>query len=106
MKILDFQRHLEYQEQPNLLEKTIIVFLDPHQKMHAKFVGYSWNIQEIPIPIFIIPGALFGNIPRNFIGSIYQIFRKYTMGILHEYFTSIYLPSGKATILQIILDIY
>ena len=53
------------------------------------------------IPTFIITGALFGNIPRNFVGSIYEILQKYTMEMFHEHSTRIYLPSGKATILKI-----
>ena len=39
--------HSEFQEQPNPLEKTTIVFLDPPKKMHVTFVGYSWNVQRI-----------------------------------------------------------
>ena len=41
------------------------------------------------IPIFNIPGTLFGNIPRNFLGNIFQIFREYIMGMFHEYSTNI-----------------
>ena len=37
------------------------------------------------IPIFNIPGILFGNIPRNFIGNFSQIFWEYIMGMFHEH---------------------
>ena len=46
------------------------------------------------IPIFNIPGTLFGNIPRNFIGNFYRIFWEYIMRMFHEYSTNIYLPGG------------
>ena len=50
---------------------------------------YSGNI-----PILNIPGTLFGNIPRNFIGKPFRIFREYIMGMFHEYSTNIYFPGG------------
>ena len=46
------------------------------------------------IPIFNIPGTLFGNISQNFIENFFQIFREYIMAMFHEYFTNIYLPGG------------
>ena len=41
MKILDFQKHSEYQEQPYSPEKTAIGFLDRPKITHVTFVGYS-----------------------------------------------------------------
>ena len=46
------------------------------------------------IPIFNIPGTLFGNIPRNFKGNFFRIFWEYIMEMFHEYSTNIYLPGG------------
>ena len=37
--------HSEYQSY--ILGKTTIAFLDPPEKMHVTFVGYSWKIQGI-----------------------------------------------------------
>ena len=86
--------HSEFQEQPNPLEKTTIVFLDPPKKnacnIRRIFMERSGNI-----PIFNIPGTLFGNIPRNFIGNFFLAFREYIMGMFHEYSTKVYLPSGE-----------
>ena len=45
------------------------------------------------IPIFNIPGTLFGNIPRNFIGNFFGI-REYIMAMFHECSTNIYLLGG------------
>ena len=39
--------HSEYQGQSYILGKTTIAFLDPPEKMHVTFVGYSWKIQGI-----------------------------------------------------------
>ena len=47
MKILDFQRDSEYQEQPYPLEKTTIEFFDPPKKMQVTFGRCSWNIQGV-----------------------------------------------------------
>ena len=44
------------------------------------------------IPTFNIPGTLFGDIPRNFTGNFFRIFREYIMGMFQEYSTKIYLP--------------
>ena len=62
MKILDFQRHHEYQEQPYTLQKTTIVLVEPHKKMNVKFVGYSWNIQGI-FPYSLFPEHYLGIFP-------------------------------------------
>ena len=59
--------------------------------MHVTFVGYSWNIQGIFL-YSIFMEYYFGNIPWNFIGNLWQIFREYTMGMFHEYSANIYLP--------------
>ena len=40
------------------------------------------------IPIFNIPGTLFRNIPRNFIGNFFRIFWEYIMGMFREYFAN------------------
>ena len=87
--------HSKYQEQPYPLEKTTIVFLDPPTKLHVTFVGYSWNIQGIFI-YSIFPEHYFGNIPRNFMGNFFGIFRECIMGMFHEYSTNIYLPGGNS----------
>ena len=49
------------------------------------FIEQSGNI-----PIFNIPGTLFGNIPRNFVGNFFRIFWEYIMGMFQEYSTNIY----------------
>ena len=46
------------------------------------------------IPIFNIPGMLFWNISRNFLGNFLRIFRKYIMGMFAKYSTNIYLLDG------------
>ena len=79
-----------YQEQPH----PLFVFLDPPKKMHMTVVGYSLNIQGIFL-YSIICEHYFGNIPRNFIGNFFRIYREYIMGMFHKYYTNIYLPGGK-----------
>ena len=98
--LLDFHENIrfsktfrEYQEQPYPLKVTTIVFLDPSKKMRVTFVGHSWNKQRIFLYINI-PGTLFGNIPRNFIGNFFQIYWEYLMGMFNEYSTNIYLPGA------------
>ena len=65
----------EYQEQPYPIEKTTIVFLDPPKK--------TCNIRRIfmeqpgNIPTFNIPGTLFKNITRHFIGNFFRIYWEY-----------------------------
>ena len=54
-------------------------------------------------PIFNIPGTLFGNIPRNFIGNFFRIYREYIMGMFYEYSTNIYLPGGHDYFIQRIM---
>ena len=46
------------------------------------------------IPIFNIPGTLFGNISGKFIGNFSQIFRECIIAMFNEYSTNIYLHSG------------
>ena len=46
------------------------------------------------IPIFNIPGTLFQNIPRNFLGNFFRIYWERHIGMFHEYSTNIYLPGG------------
>ena len=55
---------------------------------------------SVNIPVFNIPGTLFGNINSNFIGIFSQIFRKYIMGMFHKYSTNIYLLSGLVTLIN------
>ena len=103
--LLDFHENIrfsktfgEYQEQPYPLEKTAIVFLDPSKKngcnIHSIFMKQSGNI-----PIYNIPGTLFRNITRNFIGNFFQIYWEYFMGMVHEYSTNICLPGEEDLIL-------
>ena len=94
--LLDFHENIrfsktlsEYREQPQLL----FIFLDPPKKMHFTFVEYSWNIQEIFL-YSIFPEHYFGNIPWNFIGKFFRIYREYIMGMFHEYSANIYLLGG------------
>ena len=49
------------------------------------------------IPIFNIPGTLFGNILRNFMGNFFRIFWEYIMGMFHEYSSNMCLPGVKRT---------
>ena len=63
MKILDFQKHSEYQEQPYSPEKTAIGLFDPPKITHGSFVGYSWNIQGIFL-YSIFPEHYLGIYPR------------------------------------------
>ena len=44
------------------------------------------------IPTFNIPGTLFRNIRRNFIGNFFWIYQEYIVGMLHQYSTNRYLP--------------
>ena len=46
------------------------------------------------ISIFNFPGILFRNIPQNFIGNIFQIFREHIMAMFYKYSTNIYLSGG------------
>ena len=76
---LDFHENIrfsktlsEYQEQLYPTEKTIIVFLDPLKK--ACNIRRTFMEQPGNIPIFNIPGTLFWNIPRNFIGNFFRIY--------------------------------
>ena len=59
----------DYQEQPYPIKKTTIVFLDPPKiacNIRRIFMEQPGNI-----PIFNIPGTLFWNIQRNFIGNFF-----------------------------------
>ena len=98
--LLDFHGNIrfskalsEYQGQPCLLEKTTVVFLDPPKK-NANNMRRILMEQSGDIPIFNIPGTLFRNILRNFIGNIFRKYREYLMRMFNEYSTDIYLPSG------------
>ena len=78
--LLDFHEYIrfskilsEYQEQPHPLEKTTIVFLDSPKK-NACNIRRIFMEQSENIPIFNIPGTLFQNIPRNFIGNFFRIY--------------------------------
>ena len=82
--------HSEYLEQPYPRKKATIVFLHPPKKctnIRRIFMEHSGNN-----PIFNIPQTLFSNIPQNFTGNFFWIFREYVMGMFHEYSTNIYLP--------------
>ena len=75
---LDFHENIrfsktisEYQEQPHPTEKTNIVFFDPPKKecnIRRRFMEQPGNI-----PTFNIPGTLFRNISRDFIGNFFRI---------------------------------
>ena len=89
MKILDFQRHTVniriYQPYPP--EKTTIKKAFNIRRIFMERLGN--------IPIFNIPGTLFGNTPRNVNGNFFRTFREYIiMAMFHEYSTNIYLPVG------------
>ena len=49
---------------------------------------------------FNIPGALFGNVTRNFVGNFFRIFWECIMAMFHEYSKNIYLPGGYEYIQQ------
>ena len=73
---LDFHENIrfskklsKYQEQPYPIEKAAIVFLDSQKK--AFYIHRISMEQPGNIPIFNIPGTLFWNIPRNFIGNFF-----------------------------------
>ena len=82
--ILDFHQNIrlilkalsQYQEQPYLLVKTTIVFLDPPKNMRVTLVGYSWNSQGIFL-YSIFPGHYFVKLPKILFG----IFSQYTGNI-------------------------
>ena len=87
---LDFHENIrfsktlsEYQEQPYPLKKTTVVFLDPPKK--ACNIRRIFMEQPGNFPIFSIPGTLFRNILRNFIGN----FSEYTGNISRECSTNI-----------------
>ena len=44
------------------------------------------------IPTFNIPGTLFRNIRRNFIGNFFRIYLEYIVGMFHQYSTNRCLP--------------
>ena len=76
---LDFHENIrfsktlsKYQEQLCPIEKTTLVFLDPPKK--ARNIRSIFMEQPGNIPTFNIPGTLFQNISRNFIGT----FSEYT----------------------------
>ena len=52
------------------------------------------------IPVFNIPGILFGNIHQNFIGNFFKIFWEYFMGMFHENSTNIYLSGEEQDVGQ------
>ena len=52
------------------------------------------------IPVFSIPGTLFGNINPNFTEIFSRILRKYIMGMFHKYSTNICLPGGLVTLVN------
>ena len=80
----------EYKEQPYLLEKLTILFLDPPTKMRVTFVGYSWNNQGIFVYLIFpniiseysqefhwelypnIMGISHGNVPRLHVFFLYK----------------------------------
>ena len=63
----------------------------------CKFAAYFQNtlsyehvwVAASDILIFNVPGTLFRNIPRNFIGNFFRIVWEYIMGMFHEYSTNI-----------------
>ena len=80
----------KYQEQLYPREKTIIAFLDPPKKecnIRGMFMEQPGNI-----PIFNIPGTLFRNIPRNFIGNFFQNILRISQGNVARIYINIYLP--------------
>ena len=82
----------KYQEQPYPVEKTNIVFLNPHlKKKRVKFVGYSWNSQAIFLYSVFLE-HYFGIFPSISLGIFFRIYWEHLKGMLHEYFTNIYFP--------------
>ena len=47
------------------------------------------------IPIINIPGILFGNIPQDFRGNFFQIFREYIMGMFYDIPRTYICPVGE-----------
>ena len=93
IKILDFQTHTVNIRNSLIHQRKLLMYFLIHLKNACNicriFMEHSENI-----PIFNIPGTLFGNIPRNFMGNFLRIFREHIMGMFHEYSTNIYLPGG------------
>ena len=89
----------KYQEQLYPREKTIIAFLDPPKKkcsIRGMFMEQPGNI-----PIFNIPGTLFWNIPRNFIGDFFRIYWEYLKGMLHKYILTYIYPVGNGLVKKV-----
>ena len=80
--LLDFHENIrlsktlnEYQEQSHPIEKATILFLNPPKKSVITFVRIFME-QSGNVPIFSIPGTLFRNIHRNFIGNFLRIYSR------------------------------
>ena len=93
MKILNFQRHSANIRNSLIRQRKLLLHFLIHLKnacnIHRIFMKQSGSI-----PVFNIPGTLFWNFPRNFIGNFCRIYREYLMGMFHEYSTNMYLPRG------------
>ena len=86
MEILDFQRHTVNIRNSLVHQRKLLLYFLTHLKntcnIRRIFMEHSGNV-----PIFSIPGTLFGNIPQNSIRNFFGIFWEYIMEMLHVYFT-------------------
>ena len=62
--------------------------------MEYSCIQYSRNIPQGIFVYSIFLEHSSTNVPRNFIGTVFRIFREYIMGMFQEYSTNIYLPGG------------
>ena len=78
-----------------LLKKCMYLLQDIHGTfMEYSCIQYSRNIPQGIFVYSIFPEHSSMNVPRNFVGKVFRIFREYIMGMFHEYSTNIYLPGG------------
>ena len=92
----------KYQEKP-YRRLYFLIHLKNSCNIRGIFIDQSRNI-----PIFKVPAILFGNIPGNLIGNLFQIFWKYIIGMFHEYSTNNFPGTlfGNREIFPNILGIY
>ena len=88
---LDFQRRKVNIRNSLVHQRKLLLYFLIHLKntcnIRRIFMEHSGNV-----PIFSIPGTLFGNIPGDSIRNFFRISRKYIMETFHEYSANIYFP--------------
>ena len=88
---LDFQRRKVNIRNSLVHQRKLLLYFLIHLKntcnIRRIFMEHSRNV-----PIFSIPGTLFGNIPGDSIRNLFRISRTYITETFHEYSANIYFP--------------